>query len=136
MSKNVNKITIINGRLNNQIIANVEKCIFYKCQVINTTFKNTKDIYFKECIVENISFSSETDTICTDIDNLKQFHFSGPCDLYIYCPFEIIEFEHDIIINTYQIIDHPNYELILTDVCGGCECYVYEYHPFKLVFVD
>ena len=51
----------------------------------NTTFKNTKDIYFEECIVENVSFSS-VDTIYTDIDNLKQFHFSGPCDLYIYCP--------------------------------------------------
>ena len=98
MSENVNKITIINGRLNNQIIANVEKCIFYKCQVINTTFKNTKDIYFKECIVENVSFSS-VDT-------------------------------------TYQIIDHPDYKLILTDIYNGHECYVYEYQPFKLVFVD
>jgi hypothetical protein len=102
--ENVNKITIINGRLNNQIIANVQKCIFYKCQVINTIFKNKKDIYFKECTVENVSFSS-ADTICTNIDNLKQFHFSGPCNLYIYCSFEIIEFEHDIIINTYQIMN-------------------------------
>jgi len=132
---NIKNITICKKQLNNQIIADVQKYTFYDCQVINTTFKNTKNIHFNNCTVKNISFSSDIDTVCTDTDNLKQFHFSGPCNLHIYCPFEVIEFEHDMAITTYQIIDHPKYKLVQTTNIGH-ECYVYEYRPFKLVFVD
>ncbi len=89
---NIKNITICKGQLNSQIIADVQRYTFHDCQVINTIFKNTKNVHFNKCIVENVSFSS-ADMVCTDTDNLKQFHFSGPCNLHVYCPFEIIEFE-------------------------------------------
>lgn len=132
---NIKNITICKGTSNNQIIADVQRYTFHDCQVINTTFKNTKNVHFNNCTVENVSFSSETDLVCTDIDNIKQFNFSGPCNLHVYCPFEIVEFEHDMTITTHQIINHPKYKLVRT-INIGRECYVYEYRTFKLVFVD
>jgi hypothetical protein len=130
---NINDITIINGLSNNQIIADaVQRYSFIDCQVLNTTFENTKLIKFENCAVENVSFSSELEFLYTDTDILKQLHFSIPCKLYIQCQFEIIEFDHDMIIMTHQIIDHPRYKLM--ESCDGK--YVYEYRQFKLVFVD
>lgn len=130
---NVKEITIIKGRSRDQIIADeVQRYSFMDCQILNTTFENTKQINFENCTVENVSFSSELKFLATDTDNLKQFCFSGPCNLYIHCSFEIIEFEYDMTIITKHNINHPKYELIQV----ANNNHIYAYRPFKLIFVD